>query len=216
MRILRRSMRFFFWHFYHSFAWTYEFVAGLVSLGRWNQWIDTVLPYIQGARVLEIGHGPGHLQFVLAQHHERLIIGLDESPQMGRLAQKRISKAGISTSKLTRGLAQFLPFPSCTFDMVVSTFPAEYIFEVESMSQVYRVLRPEGRFVLLPAAWIVGHKALELSAAWLFRVTGQAPVVPLAILSDRIRHPLEEVGFKPHFKTIEVSTSLVLLVVASK
>ena len=62
MGLMTRFLRFFFRHFYHEFAWTYDFVAAVVSIGRWNQWIDSALPFVQGRRVLEIGHGPGHLQ----------------------------------------------------------------------------------------------------------------------------------------------------------
>ena len=37
----------------------------LVSLGRWDDWIQTVIPYVRGLSILEIGHGPGHLQIKL-------------------------------------------------------------------------------------------------------------------------------------------------------
>ena len=49
---------------YHQFAWTYDFVAAFVSLGRWQDWVDAVVPFMSG-RVLEIGFGPGHLQELL-------------------------------------------------------------------------------------------------------------------------------------------------------
>jgi ubiquinone/menaquinone biosynthesis C-methylase UbiE len=215
MHPLRRFLRFFFWHFYHGFAWTYDFVAAFVSIGRWNDWIRSALPYIQGRDVLELGHGPGHLQLALRRGGYTAVVGLDESPQMGRLAAKRLRQAGYSDLSLTRGIAQSLPFPAQAFDTVVSTFPAEYIFEPETMLGVRRVLRDGGRFVVLPAAWIVGRKTLDRLAAWLFRATDQVPRIPAPAMAERLRGTLEHAGFTPEFTTVEVRSSQVLVVVAT-
>ena len=81
MRFLSRMMRFFFHHFYHSLAWTYDFIAIVVSVGRWYDWTSAGIPYIQGARVLEIGHGTGRLQRLL-RDQGFYALGLDESQQM--------------------------------------------------------------------------------------------------------------------------------------
>jgi ubiquinone/menaquinone biosynthesis C-methylase UbiE len=215
MSPLRRFLKFFFWHFYHGFAWTYDFVAAVVSIGRWNDWIRCAIPYIQGTVVLEIGHGPGHLQTDLRGQEQLLVVGLDESPQMGRLAGRRLARSGYYTLNLARGVAQHLPFPARTFDTVVSTFPAEYIFQPETLREIRRVLGKEGRFVLLPAAWIVGRKTLDRLAAWVFRATDQVPLFPANMLAARLRPRLEEAGFKPEFSTVEVLSSEVLVVVAS-
>ena len=61
-RLLGWFLRFFFHLLYHQFAWTYDWVAAGVSLGRWNEWVRSILPYMQEGRILELGHGPGHLQ----------------------------------------------------------------------------------------------------------------------------------------------------------
>jgi len=126
MRLISRFMRFFFHHFYHSFAWSYDFVAAVVSIGRWNDWTRTIIPFIQGTNILEIGPGPGYLQRILS-NRGLSIFGLDESLQMIRLAKNRLEKADYKTINLARGLAQTLPFPDAKFDSVISTFPSEYI-----------------------------------------------------------------------------------------
>lgn len=204
-------MRFFFYHFYHTFAWTYDFVAAVVSIGRWNDWTQTVLPFIQGRRILEIGFGPGHLQRSLRTSN-RLAVGLDESRQMAYLASRRLD----GTANLTRGLAQSLPFPAQMFDTVVSTFPAEYIFDPRTLSDAHRVLHNGGRFIVLPFAWIVGEKILDRAAAWLFRVTGETPRNVMEVISQRAVHPLERVGFKVEVQQVEVRSSVVLIVIAQK
>ncbi len=213
MALLRRFLRFFFRHFYHGFAWTYDLVAGVVSIGRWNDWIRGAVPYVQGDRVLEIGHGPGHLQLDL-RRSGRMVIGLDESQQMGRLARNRLARAGFNDLDLVRGMAQRLPFPSQAFDTVVSTFPAEYIFEPETISEIRRVLWDGGRYVLLPAAWIVGRKTLDRAAAWLFRATHQAPQFPGDVYACRLLPQLEEAGFQAGYEIVEIRSSEVLVVIA--
>jgi ubiquinone/menaquinone biosynthesis C-methylase UbiE len=208
-------MRFFFHHFYHSFAWTYDFVASLVSVGRWNAWIQALIPFIHGKDILELGHGPGHLQELLIAGN-RFTVGLDESRQMGYLAKRRIEKAGHSKINLTRARAESLPFANDTFDTVLSTFPTEYIFDVRTLAAIYRVLQMDGQLIVLPSAWITGQKFLDKTAAWLFKITGQSPTFSYGIVSQHIKQLLEKAGFKPEFQAIEIQSSTVLIVIASK
>jgi 2-polyprenyl-3-methyl-5-hydroxy-6-metoxy-1,4-benzoquinol methylase len=88
-KFLAVLMRNFFALLYHQFAWTYDFVAAVVSLGMWKQWVSSTLPYLDGPRVLEIGHGPGHLLLALAEKGLKAT-GLDESRWMGKIALKKI------------------------------------------------------------------------------------------------------------------------------
>src|SRR5688572_31722362 len=97
--LIRRFMRVFFRLLYHPFAFTYDLVAAAVSFGHWRDWVMSVLPFIQGTRVLELGHGPGHLQHALL-NRGLFTVGLDESAQMGLLARRRLG----TVFKLTRGL----------------------------------------------------------------------------------------------------------------
>lgn len=211
MHIITRFMRFFFYHFYHTFAWTYDFVAAVVSIGRWQEWIQTVIPFIEGTRILEIGHGPGHLQRIL-RTRGLPAVGLDESRQMAYLAKRNTN----GSARLARGLAQSLPFPSETFDSVVSTFPAEYIFDPRTLSDVYRVLHNGGRFIVLPAAWIIGRAFLDRIAAWLFRVTGETPANIMDIINERTIRPLEQAGFKIETRQIKFASSTALILIAAK
>lgn len=215
MRLLRPFLRFFFWHFYHGFAWTYDFVAAVVSIGRWNDWVLAALPYVKGSRVLEIGHGPGHLQAGLRQSG-CTAIGLDESRQMGHLARSRLLEQGVANINLVRGVAQCLPFPSSAFDSIVSTFPAEYIFEAQTISEIQRVLCDGGRYILVPAAWIVGGRTLDRAARWLFRATNQVPRLPAQVFTERLQTQLEQAGFRTGAETVEVRSSEVLVIIATR
>ncbi len=197
---------------YNQFAWTYDTVAALVSLGRWQDWVHSALPYLQGGRILEIGFGPGHLQLTLAQKGWR-VTGLDASPFMVRKARQRLRQNGLDPA-LVRGYAQFHPFKRGTFDTVVATFPSEYIVEPETLSEVGRVLRPGGRLVVVLGAWPGNRNLLERVTAWVFRATGltfgRPGEIPLELENRFI-----EAGFTLRVETAQVHTSTVILLIAS-
>lgn len=208
-----RLLRFFFYHFYHAFAWTYDFVATLVSVGRWRGWVLSVLPYLDGPRVLELGHGPGHLQ-VAASQTGLTVFGIDESRQMSRMAYSRLIRSGLRL-RLSRGYAQNLPFEAGCFDTVVATFPTEYIFDPRTLTDIRRVLRPGGKLVVVPVAWIGGKTLPDRAAAWLFRVTNQgSPLTEEA--RERIKAHFTEAGFEVQIETLEKRSSTVLVILASR
>ena len=210
MRLLQSLLRVFFKLLYHQFAWTYDLVAGVVSLGRWKDWVQTALPYIHG-RVLEIGHGPGHLQ---ATMHKRglLAFGLDESRQMGRQSMRLLKRKGFPAN-LTCGLAQHLPFSDAVFDTVTATFPSEYIFALETLAEIRRVLAQGGNLVILPSAWITGKGLLKGLARELFAVTGQAGPIEATIHAIKAR--LWASGFDFRYELVETAGSRVLIVIAN-
>lgn len=208
--LLTRFMRHFFQWLYHPLAFTYDLVAAAVSFGRWNDWVREVLPHIHGTRVLEVGHGPGHLQRSLLDLG-LAPVGLDESAQMGRLAKARLLKSGYAKINLARGVTQSLPFPSGHFDTILSTFPSEYIFDPQTLSEVWRVLDNGGRLVVLPAAW-----PRNPLLGWLFRVTGQSPAEALEIIQGRLKNPFIESGFDVEIQTLDAQSGLLLIIIATK
>jgi ubiquinone/menaquinone biosynthesis C-methylase UbiE len=211
MHPLERPLRFFFRHLYHGMAWTYDLVSGAVSFGRWNDWIREAAPYMRGRRILELGHGPGHLQAHLSLFQEWFVAGLDESAQMGRLAVRRVQRERGSKPRLVRALAQRLPCASAWFDTLVATFPTEYIFDPQTLGEARRVLRPGGRLVVLPVAW--PRNAL---LALLFRLTGQSPAEAVAIASRRLAQPFRDAGFVTEVSEIGVQSGILLIVTATK
>jgi ubiquinone/menaquinone biosynthesis C-methylase UbiE len=98
---------------YHQLAWTYDYVAAIVSLGRWTNWVRHTLPFLKGQHILEIGFGPGHLLSATLAAHKN-IVGVDESKQMTRRASKKLKKLGFRPTVI-RGNVFELPFPECFF-----------------------------------------------------------------------------------------------------
>ncbi len=210
MRPPPRLLAFFFHHLYHGLAFTYDAVAALVSFGQWTEWMKTTLPFIQGTRILELGHGPGHLQRLLLDL-ELVAVGLDESAQMGRLTHRRLGRAGHAQPNLARGLGQSLPFHADAFDSIVATFPADYIFEAQTASEARRVLRNGGRLIVLPVAWPKNR-----FLTWLYRVTHEAPSEALNVVKAKIGQPFVRAGFKVKVEVLEVKSSMLLIVLARK
>jgi ubiquinone/menaquinone biosynthesis C-methylase UbiE len=208
---MRKLLRFFFHHFYHSFAWTYDFVAAVVSIGRWKEWGFAALPQLRGPRVLEIGFGPGHLQIELNRRGFHTF-GLDESRQMIHHAQANLARKRLPVA-LSRGYAQFLPFATGSLESVVATFPSEYITDRLTLAEIGRVLKPSGRLVLVPMAWIWGKSLTDRAAKWLFRVTGESEELTDQF-EGRIRSHLAEAGFRVEITQTEIRNSTVLIVVA--
>lgn len=154
-----RALLWFFERLYSQLAWAYDGIAWLASAGRWNRWVLSVRSYIEGPRVLELGHGPGRLLAALANDYHA-VYGVDFSPQMIRLARRRLLQARLPLHH-TRARAQSLPFPSAWFDTVVSTFPAPYINDPATLQEILRVLRPGGKLLVVQGAVPQGRRPSE-------------------------------------------------------
>lgn len=206
MNLISRFMRVFFHLLYHPFAFAYDLVAATVSFGKWKDWTKVILPFIRGTRILELGHGPGHLQRILLDLNLDSV-AIDESAQMGTLAKRRIGAA----HKLTRGLAQHLPFASNSFDSIVSTFPTDYIFSAQTLSEISSCLSDGGRLIVLAAAW---PKSGFLK--WLYRVTGENPADELTSIRSKMEQPFIKAGFEIQVKIVEVELSKLMILIANK
>ena len=211
LRFVKTILRLFFKLLYHQFAFAYDFVAATVSLGQWKNWVTSILPLIEGTRILEIGHGPGHLQQRLLLSRGLDSVAIDESAAMGLLAERNTN----GKATLARALAQGLPFTDKSFDTIVSTFPSEYIFHQETLLEVRRCLSDRGRFIVLPVALQRGRKPLDRVMSLLFRITRQSPVDPLEVVSERLKAPFVEAGFDVDVQELQVKSSLLLVIIAS-
>lgn len=211
--LLKFFLKLFFYLLYNPFAWAYDWVAAIVSRGRWVEWTYATLPFLSGERILELGHGPGHLQVALNQRGWQ-VFGLDLSRTMGSLAHHELMLAG-HPHRLVRGQARCLPFSANVFDQVVSTFPSEYLFQPETIAEIRRVLSPGGLLVVLPFAW-VGHRSrIDRGLEQLFRITHQTPERKDNKWENDMVELFLKAGFDVRTETITLTSSEIFLVLAS-
>jgi ubiquinone/menaquinone biosynthesis C-methylase UbiE len=132
---------------------------------------------------------------------------MDESTPMGGIAKRRLG----NSHKLVRAIAQKIPFASETFDSLVSTFPSEYIFDMQTLSEAHRVLRSRGRLIVLLAAW-----PKNPLPGILFKVTGQSPIGAYESIRSKIMETLSRINFKTEVHLVEVKSGKLLIVIAEK
>jgi SAM-dependent methyltransferase len=147
--------------------------AGLAwQLGVWNRMAEIYLreidqrfaPVVErvvahasltaGRHVLDLGTGTGAVaeraaQVVGPQGH---VVGVDISPDMLALAQRRMAAGGLTNVRLREGRAESLPVEDAAFDVVLASLSLMYVLDrAAAAREIARVLRPQGR--LVAAVW---------------------------------------------------------------
>jgi ubiquinone/menaquinone biosynthesis C-methylase UbiE len=212
--VCRRVIRFAFQLLYNQLAFTYDAVAWLVSFGQWRAWGRTALDRVRGPRVLELGHGPGHLLIALGRAGRCQPIGVDISPHMIAQAQQRIRRAALGVSiPQVRCRVEALPFRSGTFDSAVSVsvFPTEYIAQPRTLAEAARVTHEQGRLIVVVGAQFGQHPPGTRFVDWLYRIPGQCE--PPAEAEPDV---FKRLNLTAHVETEKVGASTVTIVVAEK
>jgi len=107
----------------------------------------------EGESVLDIGSGPGFLTTALAEATgpSGKVVGVDISKQMVDRAASKSTQPWLSYEVAD---ATALPFKDESFDVVVSAQVAEYVPDIDAFcSEVFRVLKPSGRGLILATDW---------------------------------------------------------------
>ena len=113
-----------------------------------------------GARMLEVGCGPGHLSIRLARQHGLDVTGLDLDPAMIERARANVDRAGDGDERRPSflvGDVASLPFPDGSFDLVVSTMSMHHWADpTAGLAEIGRVLRSGTRALVWdfrPGLW---------------------------------------------------------------
>lgn len=163
--------------FYDRISHSYDLIAD-ASEHEAREKGEQALDLQPGESVLEIGFGTGNslLDFAERVGPEGDVHGIDISPKMREVAEKKLQDQGLTDRvalKISDG--RQLPFSDDTFDAVFMSFTLE-LFPLEDipivLGEIARVLKPGGRagFVAM-AALREGERAsaLEKTYIWMHR-----------------------------------------------
>jgi len=109
---------------------------------------DVAAAAADGARVLEVGCGPGRLAILMARKHGLDVTGLDLDPGMIERARANARPAGGHDREpsFLVGNVTSLAFPGRSFDLVVSTLSMHHWADTTAgLAEIGRVLRDGGR-----------------------------------------------------------------------
>lgn len=150
--------------------------------------VNPVLDLKSEDDILEVGCGSGHFLRKYASH-VRSIAGLDLSEVMIKIANRKNRKRiAAGTAEFVQGEASKLPWEDNRFSAITSmssfiAFPKP----LESLKEMYRVLRPRGRAVI----------GIEFNAEDGVDHTKMAEDWGIQILSEEdVRSMIKEAGFK--------------------
>lgn len=137
----------------------------------WYESVYNNIGDIQNGSLLEVGCGRGEFSLWLKHNRPNLqITALDFSPSAIGIASKEAAESG-SILDYRVGDAQALPFADQSFDYYISCECLEHVERPQEMiNEIFRVLRPGGRFFLTTENYLNG-----MSLAWLKSWLTNAP-----------------------------------------
>lgn len=114
-----------------------------------------------GSKVLEVAPGPGYFSIELAKLGRQHVTGLDISQTFVEIARNNAAQAGV-TATFQVGNASSMPFPSQSFDYVLCRAAFKNFTEpVRAMEEMYRVLKPGGRALIIDLRGDAPMQAVE-------------------------------------------------------
>jgi demethylmenaquinone methyltransferase/2-methoxy-6-polyprenyl-1,4-benzoquinol methylase len=138
-------------------AHRYDLMNRLMTAGQDIRWRNEVIRLAQlpaRGRLLDLGAGTGDLaREVLHQDPNSRVVAADFTLEMMRVGQTRHEGGAQQPVNWTAANALHLPFPSASFDAVVSGFLMRNVGDVRlSLQEQYRLLKRGGRIVILDTA----------------------------------------------------------------
>jgi demethylmenaquinone methyltransferase / 2-methoxy-6-polyprenyl-1,4-benzoquinol methylase len=139
-------------------AHRYDLMNRLMTVGQDVGWRKEVINLAQlppRGRLLDLGAGTGDLAHeVLRRHPSSRVVAADFTLEMMRVGRARhVGEPSQAQMNWTAADALRLPFPSASFDAVVSGFLMRNVSDVcLSLQEQYRLLKPGGRIVILDTA----------------------------------------------------------------
>lgn len=141
---------------FDAIAFRYDCINRWLSLRRdvaWRKALVAALPCSTRLRILDLATGTADVLLAMLAEpaNESFIVGADISQAMLKGARKKIERAGKGgSSALAVAAAESLCFPPNVFDIVTVAFGVRNFSDrAVGLAEIYRVLRPGGRLLIL-------------------------------------------------------------------
>jgi ubiquinone/menaquinone biosynthesis C-methylase UbiE len=162
-----------------------------LSHGAMTDWALQLITIPRVATILDIGCGGGRtIQELAAWAPEGKVFGLDYSPTSVEVSRNtNAHEIDAGRVQIEQGSVAALPFPDHSFDIVTAVETHYYWPDLPAnVREVFRVVKPGGRFVLIAETYHGGPLRLLYGAIM--------PLLRAAYLSDEEhRNLLAEAGF---------------------
>lgn len=134
---------------FNTISEKYDLVDSIISMGQDNRWRKGMIRSLHlqgGASVLDCGAGTGKLtELALKECPTCHVVPMDVNESMAR-------KVTLKNVKFVIGSAEEIPFPSNSFEAVVSAYMTRNLTHVDAFfRESYRVLKPGGTLANLDA-----------------------------------------------------------------
>ncbi len=144
------------WKMFNRIAPRYDLLNRILSLGLDGPWRSRVGKYLQGEKnlkVLDLATGTGDLLLALFSSNGNIAsaVGLDMSPEMLAIAEKKIARCNLANSiNLVLADISEIPFSDGSFDAVTMAFGIRNVPDIDTaLRQMHRVLKPGGMALVL-------------------------------------------------------------------
>lgn len=132
----------------------YDSLNRVISFGidiKWRNKVVDIVAKTNPKTVLDIATGTGDLAISLTKTSASKIVGLDISDGMLSVGRKKIEKLKLNDCiEMVLADSEKIPFDDATFDAITVAFGVRNFENLEKgLSEIYRVLKPGGVFVVL-------------------------------------------------------------------
>lgn len=132
----------------------YDGLNRVISFGidiKWRKKVVKIIGATNPDKILDIATGTGDLAINLTETNASKIIGLDISEGMLDVGRKKIEELKLNNQiEMIFGDSENIPFKANYFDAITVAFGVRNFENLEKgLSEIYRVLKPNGTFVVL-------------------------------------------------------------------
>jgi len=189
---------------FDAISGNYDGLNRVISFGidvKWRKRVVAILKKKRPENILDIATGTGDLAIQLTKTGAKKIIGLDISPGMLEVGKKKVRNKNLGNIiDLVVGDSENLQFEDNYFDAITVAFGVRNFEDLEKgLSEIYRILKPTGTFVVLETSVPTKTPAKQ---GYLFYTKYMLPTIGKLFSKDRsaYRYLSESAAVFPHGK----------------